>query len=159
MKAGTRLDLVREIVETAEVVYLTTIGMDGYPHTRAMLNLRNREQYPRQASVFAGHRDDLVTFFTTNTPSAKVGEVHASPRACAYYCHPRQFRGAALVGDLQVVEDAAIRRALWNDGWERYYPGGPDDPGHTILRLTPRYVTGWYESETYRLDLAGSPSA
>ena len=25
-------------------------------------------------------------------------------------------------------DDSALRHAIWNEGWERYYPGGPDDP-------------------------------
>ncbi len=156
MDAAERKRKVLELVETAEVVYLTTIGEDGYPHTRAMLNLRNREQYPRQAELFAAHADDLVTYFTTNTSSSKVRDAGADPRACAYYCHPRRFRGVALVGDLEIVMHADIRHAVWHEGWVRYYPGGPDDPDHSILRLRPRYATGWYESETFRLDLNGA---
>ena len=34
-----------ELMATAQAVYLTTIGPGGYPYTRAMLNLRNREQF------------------------------------------------------------------------------------------------------------------
>jgi general stress protein 26 len=153
MDTAERKRRILELVETAEVVYLTTIGADGYPHTRAMLNLRNREQYPRQAELFATHQDDLVAYFTTNTSSSKLQELAGNPRACAYYCHPRKFRGVALVGDIEVVSHADIRQAVWNEGWVRYYPGGPDDPDHSILCLRPKYATGWYESETFRIEL------
>jgi len=43
------LETIAERIATADVKYVTTIGTDGYPRTRAMLNLRNREQYPDEA--------------------------------------------------------------------------------------------------------------
>jgi general stress protein 26 len=154
MDEAERKRRILELIETAEVVYLTTVDADGYPRTRAMLNLRNREQYPRQAELFAAHANDLLAYFTTNTSSSKLRDLAGNPRACAYYCHPRRFRGVALVGDIEVVKRTDIRQAVWQEGWVRYYPGGPDDPDHSILCLRPKYATGWYESETFRLDLS-----
>jgi len=136
-------------MERAPAVYLTTCGSGGYPHTRAMLNLRNRRQYPDQARLFAGHEADLMVYFTTNTSSGKILELKANPRASAYYCDPAHFHGVMLGGDLQIVDDSSLRRALWKAGWERYYPGGPDDPDHTILRLLPTVVTGWHKASRF----------
>ncbi|KUK27322.1 MAG: Uncharacterized protein XD60_0564 [Acetothermia bacterium 64_32] len=36
-----------------------------------------------------------------------------------------------LGGEVEIVADPGIRNALWNAGWERYYPAGPDDPDYT----------------------------
>lgn len=143
-----------KLMETSQAVYLTTLGPGGYPYTRAMLNLRNREQYPRQAHLFAGHRDDLLVYFSTNTSSQKLGQIRADPRVSAYYCNPGQFHGLMLSGDIEVVEDSALRHALWNDGWERYYPGGPDDPDHTALLLRPRLAVGWYKARRFEFAIA-----
>ena len=137
----------RELMETSPAAYLTTIGRDGYPHTRAMLNLRNRAQYPRLVQLYAGHETDLLTYFTTNTPSLKVAQTAANPKAAVYYCDPATFRGVMLGGDLEVIDDSALRHAVWTEGWERYYPGGPDDPDHTVLRLRPRFAEGWWSGE------------
>lgn len=142
-----------ELIETAEAAYLTTIGADGYPRTRAMLNLRNRQQYPDQVHLFVSHQDDLMVYFSTNTSSGKLTQIRANPRVCVYYCHPRKFRGVMLAGDIEIVDDSEIRKALWNDGWERYYPSGPDDPDHTVLRLYPKFARGWYESFRFEFSL------
>ncbi len=142
-----------ELMETAQAVYLTTHGPDGYPCTRAMLNLRNREQYPGQVPLFVGHREDLLVYFTTNTSSQKLRQIQADPRVSAYYCDPGQFHGLMLSGDVLVLDDPALRRALWNEGWERYYPGGPDDPDHTVLCLRPRRVRGWFKATRFEFDL------
>jgi len=81
----------RELVETSPAAYLTTIGGDGYPRTRAMLNLRNRAQYPRRVRLYAGHEADLLVHFTTNTSSHKATQIAANPRAAVYHCDPAAF--------------------------------------------------------------------
>lgn len=142
-----------ELIETADATYLSTIGLDGFPHTRAMLNLRNRRQYPHQVDLFAAHREDLLLYFTTNTSSIKLEQIRVNPNACAYYCHPRLFQGVMLAGTLAIMEDSALRRALWSEGWERYYPQGPDDPDHSVLALTPSFLEGWINASRFAFSL------
>ncbi|MGD9100138.1 MAG: pyridoxamine 5'-phosphate oxidase family protein [Anaerolineae bacterium] len=145
-----------ELIESAPAAYLTTIGPDGFPHTRAMLNLRNKEMYPNQVPLFAPHQDDMMIYFSTNTSSSKIGQIKANTRVCVYYCNPEQFHGLMLSGNIEIVDDAQIRQALWNEGWERYYPGGPHDPDHTVLRLYPAFAKGWYKAQGFEFDLGGA---
>ena len=49
-------ELARLIVEVADRAYLTTMADDGYPRTRAVLNLRNPSLYPDQVDLFDRHR-------------------------------------------------------------------------------------------------------
>ncbi|MBN1935191.1 MAG: pyridoxamine 5'-phosphate oxidase family protein, partial [Anaerolineae bacterium] len=115
--------------------------------------LRRREQFPNQVHLFADHQDDLEVIFTTNTSSIKVRQIKANPRISIYYCNPDQFHGLMLSGDIEIVDDSTLRHAIWNEGWERYYPGGPDDPDHTVLRLRPRRVEGWQRGMRFELEL------
>jgi general stress protein 26 len=141
------------LMETAPAVYLTTVGGDGFPRTRALLNLRNREQYPNQAHLYAEHRDDLMILFSTNTLSKKIGQIKTNPKVSVYYCNPAKFHGLMLAGEIEIVDDSELRHALWNEGWERYYPGGPDDPDHTVLRLYPKFAQGWYQARGFEFSL------
>ena len=138
-----------ELIETAEIAYVTSIGNHGYPYTRAMFNLRNKEQFPKQAILFSDQGFDFMTLFTTNTSSLKMSQIVNNPKVSVYYCHPKKFQGLMLSGDIQIVDDSDLRHAVWNEGWERYYPNGPDDPDHTILRLNPKFATGWYTSSRF----------
>lgn len=47
---------MRLIVEVADRAYLTMMADDGYPRTRAVLNLRNPSLYPDQVGPFDRHR-------------------------------------------------------------------------------------------------------
>jgi len=144
---------VVRLLEKAEVVYFTTIARDGYPRTRALFNLRNRGQFPDQAHLFEAHGTDLMLLFSTNTASTKLNEVRANPRVAVYACAPGDFHGAMLRGDTEILDDLALREALWNDGWERYYPSGPHDPDYTVLRLFPRFIEGWHEGAKFEFEL------
>jgi len=130
-------------MEVADRAYLTTVGEDGYPRTRAMLNLRNPSLYPKQVELFRPHRKDFVVHMSSSPASAKADQIRWNPHGCVYYCHPTRWLGAALIGELEVSRDADLRRALWNDGWEIYYPKGIDDPNYAVLTLRPRRVEGW----------------
>ena len=142
-----------ELMETAPAVYLTTIGEDGYPHTRGMLNLRNRENYPKQAHLVADHQDDFMVLLSTNTSSNKIKQILANGKGCVYYCDPLEFKGVMFAGDIEIVDDSKIRHGLWNEGWEKYYPGGADDPDHTVLRLYPKYAKGWYGFQKFGFEV------
>ncbi len=135
-----------ELLATAEDAYVTTVAPHGYPRTRAMFNLRNRTQFPSLAGTFAGHERDLLIYLGTNTSSAKIDELRKNPKGCVYFCdHPRVV-GMCFAGDFEPLTDSKLRRALWVDGWERYYPAGPEDPDYTVLRMLPDSVSGWLSS-------------
>lgn len=137
----------RDLLDTAEAAIVTTIDQGGRPQTRAMFNLRNGRQFPKLRPFFA----DLPPFelwFTTNTASGKIRDLAGNAAASVYYCRPGEFRGLMLGGDFEVVHDDRDRHRLWQDGWEMYYPGGPTDPDHTVLRLRPTLAKYYHQLKT-----------
>lgn len=141
--------LCRDLMNDSVAVYLSTLGPNGYPNIRAMLNLRNTRSYPGLAPFFAARPLDFALYFTTNTSSAKVGQLLEDPRAAAYYCDPENWRGAMICGDLELAGNMDIKEALWQSEWTMYYPGGPADPDYAVLRLTPVFVRGYHQMENY----------
>ena len=139
------------VIETSEAMYLTCIDGEGFPKTRAMLNLRNRDQYPDHTHLYTDHQDDFLVYVGTNTSSKKRAELAANPKVALYFCRPREFKGVLLCGEIEFVLDAETKKAVWVEGWERYYreTGGPDDPDYTLLRLFPSSVSGWYQGRKF----------
>jgi general stress protein 26 len=125
------------LMEEAETACLTTVDKDGYPKSRAMLNLRNPTRYPALKTFFAEYGGDLTVYFSTNTSSKKFQQLKENPKVSVYYCHPSTWRGLTLVGDMEIIYDPKIKHALWQPDWTMYYPGGPEDPDHTVLKLVP----------------------
>ena len=103
----------------------------GYPATRAMLAPREREGIK-------------VFFFSTNTSSKKVACFRENPKASIYFVDKRFFRGASLVGTVEVLETAETKERIWRDGDTMYYKEGVTDPDYCVLKFTA--VRGRYYS-------------
>ncbi|MFW9833319.1 MAG: pyridoxamine 5'-phosphate oxidase family protein [Candidatus Thorarchaeota archaeon] len=146
-------DLCLNLLDTGWPAYVTTIDEKGFPQTRAMFNLRNKERYPKLIPLFSKHHDDFMMLFSTNTSSTKVKEIQMRPATSVYFCEPEVTKGVMFGGEFKIVEDLDLKREIWHDGWERYYPTGYDDPDHTVLRLIPTVAKGWTGSGTFRLEL------
>jgi len=146
-----------ELMAIADTVYLAVSEAEGYPRIRAMLNLRNRIEYPDHAHLYEEHDGDFMVYLVTNTSSKKRADIAANPRIGLYYRHPDKRFGMSLVGDAEIVEEAVTKEAVWVEGWEVYFPttGRPNDPDYTLLRLFPIHARGWTGSETFALDLGG----
>lgn len=110
---------------------------EGYPITKAMLAPRERD----------GIR---VFWFTTNTSSQKVTYYKQNPKASIYVVDQRFFRGASLIGTMEVLEDAQAKQRIWREGDTMYYPQGVDDPDYCVLRFTAhkgRYYSKFHSED------------
>src|SRR3990172_11146103 len=151
------LKLSIELMEIADAAYVTTIDPDGFPQTRAMFNLRRKEQFPGLAALFKDHLDDFLVYFTTNTSSPKIDHIKKNPKVSIYYCKPGEFRGLMLSGEMDIVIDRAEKEKVWQKGWEMYYPGGVHDLDHTVLRLRPAAVKYYHQLNSFHWDMPLTP--
>jgi general stress protein 26 len=136
--------LCRQLLEVAEMAYLTTVDERGFPQARAMENFRNKNRYPTLVDFFKTHENDFMILFGTHASSNKVGQIRKNPNASAYYCKPKEYRGLMLGGPIGIVVDCDLKKRVWKKGWETYYPAGMDDPEYTVLSLRPQ-VARYYQ--------------
>lgn len=132
----------------AGFVSLSTHGEGGFPETRMLFNLKHQAAVPGTEGLpapFAGMERDFSSFIGTNTSSRKTAQLRADGRACLYYADGRSFKGLCVQGTLEEETGPEARKALWREGWERYYPQGPDDPDYAVFRfraMKARYYHG-----------------
>jgi general stress protein 26 len=141
------------IMESSDCAYLSTIDPVKGPQIRALLNLRNQQQYPTLAFLYKSPKDRFSAFFTTNTSSSKMLQIKIHPQASVYYCIPGKWHGFMIGGMIEVVRDEKLKKAAWQKGWEMYYPKGPADPDYTLLRLRPKYIKGWLSPQKFEIEL------
>jgi general stress protein 26 len=130
-------------MESVEWVYLATIDNEGFPQVRAMANLRNKEQCPGLVKLFEKHSEDFLMYFATGAKSAKMSHIKANPAGSVYFCDAGQRHVLLLVGKLDVVADAELKKTLWQERWIKHFPGGSDDPEYAVLSFVPVFVKGW----------------
>ncbi len=143
MNSHSAIGLCLELMRTVASVSLSTVGEDGFPRTRAMLNLRNAQKLPALVPLFVPLDKTLTVYFRTNTGSRKIEQIRKNPKGCAYYCDNGGFRAALLTGNLEVVEDADVKDALREMEWSQYYPEGVYSPQSSIIKLTPTMLTAY----------------
>jgi general stress protein 26 len=145
---NTHISEALEVITLAGTVQFSTINAGGYPVTRTMFNLRNKEMFPGLADFMQATG---LLYLTTNTSLAKVSDLLHNPKCSAYYFLPDAFRGVLLYGTAEIVTDRAVKEALWQKGWEMYYPLGVTDPEYTVMALKPVSVKGYRQLTHYTI--------
>jgi general stress protein 26 len=129
---------IGNLIDKQGVSFISSVDEDGFPNTKAMLPPRKRE--------------GIKTFyFSTNTSSMRVAQYRKNPKACIYFCDKRFFRGVMLKGAIEVLEDAASKEMIWQEGDTMYYPKGVTDPDYCVLKFTAcsgRYYSN-FKSEDF----------
>jgi general stress protein 26 len=141
------------LLETSWPAYVTTVDASGFPQTRAMFNLRNKQRFPKLIGFFREQDNNFTQIFTTNTSSTKIDDIKLNNAVSVYYCDPETWKGVMFGGKIEVVTETTVKRAIWHDEWKKYYLTGFDDPDHSVLRLMPTIARGWTGSQTFRLEL------
>ena len=134
-----------ELIKKADSAYLTTIDSNGFPSTRAMLNLKNGKQFPKLIDFMAQFGEDLTLFFTTNTSSTKIKQIIANNKVSVYFCDSKSWHGLMCQGEIEIVTDKIIKHAIWLDEWKMYYPEGKDSEDYAILKLKPNYLKSYFK--------------
>ncbi len=119
------LQKLGEWIDKRDAAMIASVDEDGFPTVKAML-------IPRK-------RDGLKTlYFSTNTSSQRVAQYRAEPKACVYYYEKGKlhYQGLMLQGIMEVLEDDASKRMIWQVGDRMYYPKGVTDPDYCVLRFT-----------------------
>lgn len=132
---------IGNLIDKQGVSFISSLDDDGFPNTKAMLPPRKR--------------DGIKTFyFTTNTSSMRVSQFRENPKACIYFCDKRFYRGVMLKGTVEVLEDAASKEMIWQEGDTMYYPQGVTDPDYCVLKFiaqTGRFYAN-FSSENFLVE-------
>nr|WP_302600964.1 pyridoxamine 5'-phosphate oxidase family protein [uncultured Acetatifactor sp.] len=136
---------IGNLIDKQKVSFIASVSEDGFPNLKAMLAPRRR----------IGIRE---FWFSTNTSSMRVAQYRQNPKASIYFYDKRFFRGVMLVGSMEVLEDAASKKMIWQTGDTMYYPGGVTDPDYCVLKFTAqkgRYYASFH-SESFEIPENGS---
>lgn len=130
---------IGKLIDAQGVCFISSVDKNGYPNTKAMLPPRKRE--------------GIKTFyFSTNTSSLRVAQYQNNPKASIYFCDSRFFRGVMLLGEIEILKDAAHKEMLWREGDTLYYSKGVTDPDYCVLKFTAQ--AGRYYSNFASEDFA-----
>jgi len=82
--------------------------------------------------------EDFTIYYAAFAWSSLIAQAHANPRVCiTYYYEGEDVR---VFGRAKLLIDADLRKELWQDIWEKYWPRRAEDPDYVIVRVTPERV-------------------
>jgi len=132
------LNLMRQV----KTGYLSTNGLDGYPQTRAMINIRHSEMFALLIPLFNQYDDCLTCYFHANTSSHKITQLTSNIKGNVCYSDFKSAHNLLLIGDLSIVTDQHLRTLFWQDRWTSFYPEGASDQSYTLIKLSPVKAKG-----------------
>ena len=142
-----------KLMGSVELAYLGTVDGDGFPQTRVMGNLRNKEQCRIAEELFAGHDEDFLIYMLTGHSSDKMQQIRANSKVSVYFCNSAEFHTLLLAGNAEEIDDPDLKKRIWQDEWKIHWPGGPEDPEFIMLKLLPEWAKGWYKKEAFEFKL------
>lgn len=125
------LEKILKFISRQKVAVLGSVDELGYPNQKAMLAPRKIER-------------QMVFYFSTNTCSIRVRQYRINPKASLYFFHKGliRYEGVMFTGEIEILEDYAIKKALWQRGDRIFYKQGITDPDYCILKFTA--ISGRY---------------
>lgn len=141
------------LMETTDVMYLSTIGSNGFPQMRVMGNLRNKEECRIAEELFAEHNEDFLIYMLTGHSSDKMEQIRANSKVSIYFCNSAELHTFLLIGNAEEIDDPDLKKRIWQDEWKMHWPGGPEDPEFIILKLLPERTKGWYKEGAFEFKL------
>jgi general stress protein 26 len=145
------------LMNTTDVMHLSSIGSDGFPYTRIMSNLRYKKEYPGLVKMFEQNKEDFLVYIVTSGSSKKMKQIRANPKVSVYLSFnssvPSEFQCLMLSGEIEEVTDKQLKKQLWQDGWEMFWPGGAEDPEYIVLMLMPVLARGGYKQAPFEFEL------
>lgn len=111
-------------IQKQKVAFIASIDEDGFPNMKAMF-------VPRKI-------EENCFYFSTNTSSMRSKQYIKNPKASIYFFNKGRFRyeGIMLTGTMEVLQDAGIKKEIWQTGDTMYYKEGVTDPDYCVLKFT-----------------------
>ena len=87
-------------------------------------------------------KENAIWFITAKS-SHKDNEIVKNSQVCVAYSDTSSNTYISLSGSMEMSDNEAQIRTLWNTGAEAYFPDGPDDPDILLLKFNPEFGEYW----------------
>ena len=121
-----------DVLNRAAEIIQSRTGQDSY----CTLSLIDDDGYPTTSAISVSKHDGIRWLtFDTGLGSNKANRIRKNPHACVNFAS--ETYNITLVGEIEIVTDAAVKKEMWYDGMSHHF-SGPEDPDYCVLRFTTR---------------------
>jgi general stress protein 26 len=129
LDASGLLQIARGIVDKVAMPLAITVGPQGEANARVV-----------QTSKLS---DDWTLRFMTDRRSRKAQEIGRTGRMTLAYQCDAENSYVTLVGRARIIDDVAVKKAIWNPASYKWHPGGPTDPNVVLIDFIADRIELW----------------
>ena len=136
------LGKLAELIKDIKFAMFTTHKIQGHLHSRPMTTQNKQID------------DDALWFFMSRSGDS-VAEFEGDDQVNVSYADPGSDTYVSVSGVASVVEDAAKKQALWNQGAEAWFKfkGGVNSPDLALVRVRIEHADYWNVKENKLVQL------
>lgn len=109
------------------------------------------EGFPRASTISSIKVEGLHTFwFSTGLTSGKARCLKNNNKASV--CYQKDGNNVTLIGTIEILTDAYIKKELWVDWFIEHFPEGPTDPNYCILKFITEKGALWVDNVSFEFD-------
>lgn len=117
-------EYIKEFAMKQKTAFIGSVDEEGFPNIKAVFS-------PRKIS-------GNCFYFSCNTSAMRSQQYMKNPKASLYFYNRGRFRyeGIMLVGNMEVLQDPALKEEIWEAKDIMYYKKGVTDPDYCVLKFT-----------------------
>lgn len=108
-----------------------------------MLVTQDKESLRGRPMRGIDRQEENAIWFLTSKSSHKDDEIAGNDHVCVTWSDTASNTYISLSGTVEMSDDEAQIRALWNAGAQAYFPNGPADPNVLLLKFSPAFGEYW----------------
>ena len=120
---------VWDMIDGIEVAMMVTMDDQGRFRSRPMRAVK--------------HQGDGTLWFFSKASAPVTGEAREDGRVLLAYADPRGQNYVSISGTAEVVRDKAKQKELWSEPVRAWFPGGPEDPQISLIKVTVDGAEYW----------------
>ena len=129
MDTSNLLQIARDVIAKVPMCFAITVDQNGEANARIV-----------QTSKLTG---EWTVRFMTDRRSRKVEEIERSGRMTLAYQLDAEGSYVTLVGRATIIDDVAVKQAIWQPHSLRWHPGGPTDPNVVLIDFFTDRIELW----------------
>lgn len=136
-----QLQVLWDLIKDIRFAMFTTRHADGHLHSRPMTTQNKALE------------TDANLWFFMPASSEPATDIAVDPAVNLAYAHPGNDQYVSVAGIARVVDDLAMKQALWSKFVEAWFPGGPADPGLALVQVAITHAEYWEVTENKLVQL------
>ena len=124
------------IAKAAKIVEESSVQGGEFRGQICVLSLIDSDGFPT-ASVLTPSKADGINWVTFATLLDENRAIRSANCNRASVCFGTTEHCVNLVGEIEVITSADVKREMWYDALKGYFTG-PDDPGYCVLKFTTK---------------------